>query len=383
MSLKVYFFSNGTGGGVLSVINNLLFFATNPNIESHIIYTINKDKTQNYALNHIIGSASESVFYYSSKWNFNYTCKKLAKVLTDENCLIVANDWLELAMVSHLGLSNRVIYILHGDYEYYYQLAFENQLAIDTFITVSNSIKTKLVSKLKNREQDIFYLPFPVPNSTYSNTEKQKNSIIFIGRCTKAKGYHLLPKIAELLKNNNIELNWHIVGAANEIDKFKWSDKVKVQFYGQLSNMQVMSLLCRMQLFILPSFAEGMPVSLIESMKAGTVPIMNNKCSDGIQELIINGETGFLSQNNLVEEYVAILQELVLNKTLIKKMSINAIEKANQLFNPIKNMLAYEDIFEKMGSKKILVKPITKIYGSRLDKTWIPNFITKTIRQIK
>ena len=193
----------------------------------------------------------------------------------------------------------------------------------------------------------------------------------------------MLPKIAELLKNNNIELNWHIVGAANEIDKFKWSDKVKVQFYGQLSNMQVMSLLCRMQLFILPSFAEGMPVSLIESMKAGTVPIMNNKCSDGIQELIINGETGFLSQNNLVEEYVAILQELVLNKTLIKKMSINAIEKANQLFNPIKNMLAYEDIFEKMGSKKILVKPITKIYGSRLDKTWIPNFITKTIRQIK
>ena len=40
--IKVYHFHNGKGGGVLSVIKNLLRFSDTAMIENHIIYTINE-----------------------------------------------------------------------------------------------------------------------------------------------------------------------------------------------------------------------------------------------------------------------------------------------------------------------------------------------------
>ena len=49
--IKVYQFHNGKGGGVLSVIRNLLQFSNNPLIENHIIFTINKDLTPFLLLN--------------------------------------------------------------------------------------------------------------------------------------------------------------------------------------------------------------------------------------------------------------------------------------------------------------------------------------------
>ncbi|MBL0358836.1 MAG: glycosyltransferase [Chitinophagaceae bacterium] len=343
-------------------------FSSHPNIENHVIYTINKDNTGTYQKNNLAGAASESVFYYSAKWNFNYTCKQLAKLLPDKNCLIVANDLLELGMVSHLGLQNKVLYILHGDYDYYYQLATAHQAAIDVFITVSDSIKKKLLSHISDREGDIVYLRFPVPESSCSNTQKENNSIIFIGRCTEAKGYHLLPTIAAELLAQKINLKWHILGEPDAGEKYQWDSSIKVEHHGVLSNNDVMKLLCSKMLFILPSSAEGMPVSLIESMKAGTVPIMNTLCGGGVQELIKDGETGFLSSKNTVSEYVQIIKKLLNDHSLVECISRRCKDLADKLFNPFTNTAAYENLFEEVAARKFSVKPVIAVYGSRLDK---------------
>ena len=97
--LHVYHFHNGGGGGVLSVIRNLVRYSQNTNIENHIIYTINKDIDPVYIIHPIEGAHSEKVFYFSSKWNFYYTCRQLAKLLPGDKALIVAHDWLELGIV--------------------------------------------------------------------------------------------------------------------------------------------------------------------------------------------------------------------------------------------------------------------------------------------
>ena len=120
--MKVYHFHNGSGGGVFSVIKNLLEFSQSPDIENHVIYTINKLNQPSYTIGNLKGAASEQIFYYSPKWNFFHTCKLLAKLLPDEKVIIVAHDWLELGLVSNLGLQNKVVMFLHGDYNYYYQL---------------------------------------------------------------------------------------------------------------------------------------------------------------------------------------------------------------------------------------------------------------------
>lgn len=378
--IRVYHFHNGKGGGVLSVIRNLLRFSAHPLIENHIIYTINKDDVQQYQVNNVEGAASESIFYYSPKWNFYYTCRQLAKLLPDEKALIIAHDWLELGMASNLGLQNKVIQIVHGDYGYYYELAKKHAGAINAYITVAVSMSQKLQVLLPARKNDIQCIHFPVPNITCGNEQKEKGTIMFAGRCEQAKGYHLLPQIAEKLNAKNIHLHWHIAGEVQEGASYPWPSGISVELYGLLQNEKVNSLFCRMQYFILPSEAEGMPVSLIESMKAGVVPVVNN-LPGGVQELVKDGATGYLAKTNTVDEYVQLIESLVSN-VHSDTMSKNCRALANELFNPLVNTNQYETFFEKVAKDMPAKKRAKKIYGSRLDQPWLPNLVTKLIRSL-
>ena len=378
--LKIYHFNNGSGGGAFSITKNLLRFSTNNRIENHIIYTINKDVIPYFETTPTAGAVTEQVFYYSPHWNFYYTCRKLAKLLPDDQAIIIANDWLELGMVSNLGLQNKVIQILHGDYDYYYHLAAIHSAAIDSYITVAASIKDKLGTRLHNRKEDIHYLRFPVPvNNCGDATAKHLNTIIFIGRCTEEKGYHLLPDIAKSLAAQQIKLQWHIVGELKEKDQYRWDPSLEVVFHGSISNVAVCQLLCKMRMFILPSIAEGMPVSLVEAMKAAVIPIVNH-LPGGIQELVHYAETGFLVNGNCIEGFVEAIRQAVNDEAAAMLIGRRCKRLADELFNPAENAAFFEQAYLQTAARRSFTKPATKIYGSRLDLPHIPNWLVNGLR---
>ena len=160
----------------------------------------------------------------------------MAKLLPDDKAVIVAHDWLELGMVSNLGLQNPVVQIVHGDYDYYYELAKIHASSIDTFITVAASIANKLKILIPDRAEDIAYLRFPVPEKKGPIEKHDGFSIIFIGRCTREKGYNVLPEIAKALIEGGQKVSWHIVGEIDEKTKtqYLWPDGANVRFYGSV-----------------------------------------------------------------------------------------------------------------------------------------------------
>jgi len=379
--IRVYHFNNGNGGGVLSVISNLLAYKQHEEIENHVIYTINRDRFKEFEVPGLVGAASEQVFNYSPKWNFYHTCKQLARLLPDEKTLIVAHDWLELGMVSNLGLQNPVVQFLHGAYDYYYNLAKAHSLSVSKFITVSQNIQDKLQEVLQERTKDIYYLRFPIRPVLATKILTKSNSIIFIGRLSKQKGYHLLPSIAKKVVERLPGLKWHIVGEAlHGIDDVHWDENIEVNFYGNIPNEQVLQLLDNMKCFILPSIAEGMPVSLIEAMKAGVVPLVNDLVG-GIQEIMNNGETGYKIVGNEINVYAEKIIELFTDVEKWESMSRQCKVKANGLFDPLNNTNAIEECFLTARGEVKKNKP-TRVYGSRLDQPWIPNSIVKMIRNI-
>ena len=133
-----------------------------------------------------------------------------------------------------------------------------------------------------------------------------------------------------------------------------------------------------MHVLLLPSLGEGMPLSVIEAMKAGAIPLVND-IAGGIQELVSDGVTGFKIANNDVEFYKEKISWLFKNTTTRLKMQTNGVEFAVHYFNPIENTLNYEKEIIVSG-KSVHKKQKAKIYGSRLDQSWLPNFITKTLR---
>jgi glycosyltransferase involved in cell wall biosynthesis len=383
---QVYHFYNGCGGGVFSVIKNILRYAANPMIEHHVIYTINRDQHKAYEMEPIEGATSMQLFNYSANWNFYYTSKQLVKLLPNSKVVVVAHDWLELGMVSQLGLQNPVVSFLHGDFDYYYKLATLHQQSVDAFICISPVIQTKLLSILPSKHSAIFYKRFPIPDITYTAKENQFLHAIYCVRdlTEERKQFELIPIINRLLLQRGIVVKWTIAGRGLSKEAFQeiWGEDENnnVDFLGGVSNQDILQLLQFQDLFLLPSLQEGLPVALVEAMKAGVIPLITN-WNGATAEFVIDAETGFYCPVKDAEAYVQIITKLHQNRMLMSSIAKKAINKANTLFNPVNNALGIESALVQVALSKRTLKIPVRTYGSRLDQPWIPNALTFAIRK--
>ncbi len=378
--MNIVHFHNGSGGGVLTVIRNLLHYGQHPEWRQQVIYTLDKKKYSSFSTM-LTEDIKQDIFYYSYKWNFYHTAKKLVKLLPKKDTVLIAHDWLELAMISNLGLNYPVVQLLHGDYDYYYHLAQRHQAWIDSFICVSASIANELKKRIPERSNDIHYLRFPVPEITSLRKNIATLELVFAGRCNEGKGYHLLPLIDAALQQKNIHAQWHIAGVGSDQPEVQQQWKqTQVRFYGNLSQNELTGLLLKATAFVLPSHAEGMPVSVVEAMKAGAIPVVND-LKGGLQELVTNDVTGYRIPNNDPLIFAERLATIATNEEKRNQLSAAAISYANVHFNPEQNTKLFEDLFMQ-AFQQAKRKTAFKTTGSRLDQPYFPNFMVTIVRSI-
>lgn len=385
--IKVYHFHNGAGGGVLSVIKNLLRFSANSFIENHVIYVVNKSTVPQFNIEPLQGAVSQQVHYYTAANNFFYTCRQLVKLIPDDKAIIVAHDWVELGMASNLGLQNPVVHVLHGDVDYYYELAQKHEPTTDAFICISPKIFELLKQKLPKRLDDIFYLNYPVPSVGCKTPQQDFLRLIYYVRDLKdnRKQFSTVIEISRLLSTSPANYFFTIAGGGITEEEFFeiWPGVMKnrVSFKGLKTNEEIVQLLPDQDVFLLPSLAEGFPVSLVEAMKAGLVPLVT-KWDTAVDELIEQGITGYYFAAGDAPGYAFCIKSLQKSRQVLQELSDNCQKIATTLFDPVKNAKKFEVIFLGVSSGKQQKKHALKIYGSRLDENWIPNFITKTIRSL-
>lgn len=384
MSTLVYHFNNSTGGGVFSVICNLLKYSRDIEIRNHVIFTINKKVNPDFKAPEMPGAESVQLFYYSPNWNFYYTCRQLAKSLPDDRAVIVAHDWLELGMASQLGLQNPVVQFLHGEYGYYYDLAKKHRAAVDIFACVSPVIADKLKMQLPAREQDIRYCRFPVPEvPPIKKQTSEKIRILFCVRdvADESKQFSLLPQIHSLLIQKNVPVQWTIIGAGSSEEFIKKQLGDDAIYHSFLTNDDVINEMRWNDILIHPSLVEGFPVVVVEGMKAGLVPLIND-WNGATKELVEEGKTGFYAGAADVNSYSIKIVMLHNDRTLLEQLSKKAKEQAEKLFDPIENTQIIEGYYFdalQMNRKK---NP-KRVYGSRLDRKWIPNGVVMNLRNMK
>lgn len=121
--------------------------------------------------------------------------------------------------------------------------------------------------------------------------------MIFVGRLAAVKGVLvLLEAFAALLKEHpDAELT--LVGDGPEREAIHAHARAlgcydAIRFTGYLSQDEVAAELAQTDLFVLPSFAEGVPVVLMEAMASG-LPVVATRIA-GIGELVEDGTTGLM-----------------------------------------------------------------------------------------
>jgi colanic acid/amylovoran biosynthesis glycosyltransferase len=117
--------------------------------------------------------------------------------------------------------------------------------------------------------------------------------LLFVGRLAPAKGVSFLLETIAKIDEAILDI------AGDGPDRKFLETKAaalgiggRVRFLGYQSQAEVRDLLRRADVFVMASFAEGLPVVLMEAMAAG-VPVVATRIA-GIPELVDDGQNGFL-----------------------------------------------------------------------------------------
>jgi colanic acid/amylovoran biosynthesis glycosyltransferase len=135
---------------------------------------------------------------------------------------------------------------------------------------------------------------------------------VCVGRLCEAKGQLLLIAAVARLKAAGIECELVLAGDGPmrvEIEKLldEHGLNSQVRIAGWISSDGVRSEILAARALILPTFAEGLPVVLMEAM-ALRRPVLSTYVA-GIPELVISGENGWLVAAGSVEELVEVMAE--------------------------------------------------------------------------
>jgi glycosyltransferase involved in cell wall biosynthesis len=123
----------------------------------------------------------------------------------------------------------------------------------------------------------------------------------------------------------------------------------KVRFAGLRDDIP--DLLRIMDVFVLPSWREGMPRSIIEAM-ASRLPVIATDIR-GCREEVVHGETGLLVPPRAAENLAEAILVLVLDRELAIKMGESGQERAKQHFDERRvverQLIAYDELIKKIG----------------------------------
>jgi len=172
---------------------------------------------------------------------------------------------------------------------------------------------------------------------------KEEDFILsFMGRIVKDKGVNELIEAFKMLNAEYDNIKLLIVGKfeqelnpISEENKSCILENKSIKFVGFKDDLR--EYLTISNLFILPSYREGLPNSLIEAGSFGIPLIASN--INGCNEIIIDNKNGKLVMPKDVNSLYSVIQELYLNQDLYKKIKNNVRES-------IINRYSKEDFLE-------------------------------------
>ncbi|MCG9884009.1 MAG: glycosyltransferase [Cyanobacteria bacterium] len=147
-------------------------------------------------------------------------------------------------------------------------------------------------------------------------------NLLYCGRLAAVKGLPILLESLAQLRDALPDVRLNLIGDGPDrpllermVQDLGLGDRV--HFLGYRSQDEVRAALQQTDIFVLPSFAEGVPVSLMEAMAAG-VPVVTTHIA-GVAELVEDGVSGYLVPPSNVEQLGDRLKTLLLDGDLRRR----------------------------------------------------------------
>jgi len=253
----------------------------------------------------------------------------------------------------------KTISVIHNQLLPVVQVGCINAENIDAIVAVSPQIHERALNYAPQEKLTTILngvhlsFSFELKNRAAFTTSIQ---LLFVGRIfEQQKGIFFLPDILLELKKRNLSFHLTIVGIGPDTEKLKekfiQADLIEyIDFKGLLDSDEVYKIYLQHHVLLMPSFYEGLPLTLIEAMGAGCVPLASDlKGSTDI--CIDDNESGYLIPVGDKKMFADKIEELYSNKTKWEQMSNLSISKANAQFSFDIMMKNYQNLFDNLFAK--------------------------------
>lgn len=323
-------------GGMERVMSTLIWhFSKRMNVEVHLIL-FGKSREIFFSLPENINIHTPS-FLFKNKLRIISTIKTIIflrntlKKIEPTASLSFGEYWNNLVLLSAFGLKIR-IYVSDRSQPNkpltYFHEKLRKWLYPNAAGVIAQTEKAKKIYSKLYKHKNIQVIANPI-NSNLINNVLNENIVLSVGRLINSKhhdelirifvrsyvpGWRLLilgdeslnqnnkPKLEKLIKELNAEHKVELLGKIKDVEKFYSKSKI----------------------FAFTSSSEGFPNVIGEAMSAG-LPVIAYDCIAGPSEIIEHGNNGFLIPLFDEKQFAKKLKELMLNETLRKFMSENAL----------------------------------------------------------
>lgn len=172
--------------------------------------------------------------------------------------------------------------------------------------------------------------------------------ILCVGRLTPAKGQHLLISAVQRLMEQGHAVRLRLVGDGPDAASLRqqaanFAGPEAVVFEGAVNQDRIRELYSMADAFCIPSFAEGIPVVLMEAM-AMEIPCVTTHIT-GIPELIRDGTDGLLVAPSDVEGLVCALASLIEDSELRLRLGGNGRKRVMEHYDLTRSVQRLAHIF--------------------------------------
>jgi len=174
--------------------------------------------------------------------------------------------------------------------------------------------------------------------------------LLFMGRIETAKGIYISLDVFRTLKKRHPEILFDIVGIGSEYENvlqyIKDNDIEGITMYGFKSGDEKKRILMNNAITLLPSYNEGLPISILEAMAVGQLVI--TRPIGGIVDLYQHCNFGKLISSSRAKDFAEAYEELIANPEKVILTRMRNREFAREHFSPQAIANNIERIFDEM-----------------------------------
>lgn len=262
-----------------------------------------------------------------------------------------------IALFAKIG-SKKVVFHMHGGQikNFYGQLTwskiiFKSILSnIDVFICLTDEWKNYFQNQLELQNVVVLGNPIKIANTVAHKPFTNTISLLFLGSLNPNKGiFDLLTYLRSnaYFKNKQIRL---MIGGTGDVDKLNGiiHDPAflnQIKYIGFVSGQSKDDAIKDCDVFILPSYYEGLPVSILEAMGHGK-PVISTRVG-GVPSIVKENNNGWLFNAGDFKQLDKIFDDIIHKKFPLKLYQQNAYNTASE-FSSEKVLLNLSDIYKNM-----------------------------------